>query len=82
MLVHVTVILRNLKFACITIKDKFTKYLYNSHLRKLPIAHEEISVMNGDLFGLKINKLSKHMIFCNFERLLTLGWYRAQANDT
>ena len=30
---------------CITIKDKLIKHLYNSHLRKLPIAHGEVSVM-------------------------------------
>ena len=45
MLVHVTVIFRNLIFVCITIKDKLIKHLYNSHLRKLPIAHGEVSVM-------------------------------------
>ena len=44
-LVHVTVIFRNLIFVCITIKDKLIKHLYNSHLRKLPIAHGEVSVM-------------------------------------
>ena len=44
-LVHVTVIFRNLVFACITIKDEFIKHLYISHLRKLPIAHGEVSVM-------------------------------------
>ena len=45
MLVYVTVIFRNLIFVCITIKDKLIKHLYNSHLRKLPIAHGEVSVM-------------------------------------
>ena len=44
-LVHVSVIFRNLIFVCITIKDKLIKHLYNSHLRKLPIAHREVSVM-------------------------------------
>ena len=32
-LVHVTVIFRNLIFVCITIKDKLIKHLYDSHLR-------------------------------------------------
>ena len=32
-------------FVCITIKDKLIKHLYNSHLRKSPIAHGEVSVM-------------------------------------
>ena len=30
-LVHITVIFRNLIFVCITIKDKLIKHLYNSH---------------------------------------------------
>ena len=33
------------KFVCITIIVKLIKHLYNSHLRKLPIAHGEVSVM-------------------------------------
>ena len=44
-LVHVTVLFRNIIFVCITIKHKLIKHLYNSHLRKLPIAHGEVSVM-------------------------------------
>ena len=44
-LVHVTVIFRNLIFVCITIKDKLIKHLYNSHLRKLPTTHGEFSIM-------------------------------------
>ena len=45
-LVHVTgIVFRNLICVCITIKDKLIKHLYNSHLRQLPIAHEEVSVM-------------------------------------
>ena len=44
-LVHVTVIFRDLIFVCITIKDKLIKHLYNSHLQKLTIAHGEGSVM-------------------------------------
>ena len=46
-LVHVIVIFRNLIFVCITItcKEKLIKHLYNSHLRNLPIAHGEVSVM-------------------------------------
>ena len=44
-LVHVTVIFRNLIFVCITIKDKLIQHLYYSHLRKLAIAHGEGSVM-------------------------------------
>ena len=48
-LVHVTVIFRNLIFVCITIKDKLIKHLYNSHLRKLPIAHGEVSIMDSDI---------------------------------
>ena len=47
LLVHVTVIFRNLIFVCI--KDKLIKHLYNSHLRKLPIAHGEVSVMCSDV---------------------------------
>ena len=43
--VNITIIFRNLIFVCITIKDKLIKHLYNSHLRKLPIAHGEDSVM-------------------------------------
>ena len=31
-LVHVTVIFRNLIFVCITIKDKLIKHSHNSHL--------------------------------------------------
>ena len=42
---YVTVIFKYLIFVCITIKDKLIKHLYNSHLRKLPIAHGEVSVM-------------------------------------
>ena len=45
-LVHVTVIFRNLIYVCITIKDKPIKHLHNSHLRKLPIAQGEVSIMN------------------------------------
>ena len=44
-LVYVTVIFRNVIFVRITINDKLIKHLYNSHLRKLPIAHGEVSVM-------------------------------------
>ena len=44
-LVHITVIFRNLIFVCITIKDELMKHLHNSILRKLPIAHGEVSVM-------------------------------------
>ena len=44
-LVHVTVIFRNLIFVCITIKDTLIKHLYDSHLRKSSIAHEGVSVM-------------------------------------
>ena len=44
-LVHVTVIFRNLIFVCITIKDKLIKHLYNSHLQKLLIADGEVSVV-------------------------------------
>ena len=47
-LVHVTVIFRNLIFVCIKIKDKLIKHLYNSHLQKLLIAHE-VSVMHDQL---------------------------------
>ena len=43
-LVYLTVIFRNLIFACKLIKDKLIKHLYNSHLRKLPTAHGEVSV--------------------------------------
>ena len=42
---HATAIFWNLIFVCITIKDKLIKHLYNSHLRTLPIAHRENSVM-------------------------------------
>ena len=50
-LVHVTVIFRNLMIlVCITFKDKLIIHLYNSHLRKLPIAHGEVSVMRNDLY--------------------------------
>ena len=45
-LVHVTVIFRTLTFVYITIKDKLIKHLYDRHLRKLPIAHGEVSVMD------------------------------------
>ena len=59
-LVHVTVIFRNLIFVCITIKDKLIKHLYNSHFPKLPIAHGEVSVMlkyhNGDKVGIIITR--------------------------
>ena len=44
-LVYVTVIFKNVIFVHITIKDKLIKHLYNSHLRKLPIAHGKVSVM-------------------------------------
>ena len=44
-LVHVTVIFRNLIFVCITIKDKLIKHLYNSHLLESLIAHGEVSIM-------------------------------------
>ena len=33
------------ELVCITIKVKLIKHLYNSHLRKLPIARGEVSVM-------------------------------------
>ena len=36
----------NLILVCITIRDKLIKHLYNSHLRKLPITHREVSVMS------------------------------------
>ena len=44
-LVHVSVIFWNLIFVCITIRVKLIKRLYNSRLRKLPVAHGEVSVM-------------------------------------
>ena len=37
---------------CITIKDELIKHLYKSHLRKLPIAHGEVSVMVSYLIKL------------------------------
>ena len=52
-LVHVRVIFRNLIFVCITIKDKLIKHLYNSHLRKLPIAHGEVSAMKLSAVSLR-----------------------------
>ena len=48
-LVHETVIFRNLILVCIAIKDKLIKHLYNSNLRKLPIAYGEVSVMTLDV---------------------------------
>ena len=58
-LVHVTVIFRNLiyVYVCIMIKDKLIKHLYNSHLRKLPIAHGEVSVMD------------RYFDFCHFLKM-------------